>query len=145
MGSNGLVLRTVRFNASISIIIPVREPAANFILPLPASLLNSALNRVAGSGSGSPGWSVSFVGLQVARSRPEGIVMFRIPASLKLFKMTGLNDKINIVLSLPDFKDWRSVVNSSIDLRVENCGVSIILSGVGNARIPHHGVQEIPG
>ena len=90
LGSNGLVLRTVRFKASISMIIPVLEPAANFILPLPASLLNSALKRVAGSGSGSPGWSVWFVGLQVARSRPEGIVMFRIPASLKSFKMDQL-------------------------------------------------------
>ena len=46
---------------------------------------------------------------------------------------------------LPHVKDRRSVVNGSIDLRVENCGVAIILSGVGNARIPHHGIQEITG
>ena len=82
LGSNGLVLRTVRFSASISIIIPVLEPEASFILPLPASWLNSALKRVAGSGSGlSPVW---FVGLQVARRRPEGIVMLRIPSSLEI-------------------------------------------------------------
>ena len=58
-GSNGFVFNIDRSKASISTIIPVRFPAANFILPLPASSLNSALKRVAGSAS------ISFVGLQV--------------------------------------------------------------------------------
>ena len=56
-----------------------------------------------------------------------------------------MNYKLNIVPVLPDIKDGRSVVNSAIDLGVEHCGIAIILSGVGNARIPHHGVQEITG
>ena len=75
-------MRTVRFSDSISMMIPVLEPAANLILPLPASWLNSALKRVAGW---VLGWRADWlVGLQVASSRPEGIVMFRIPSSLEI-------------------------------------------------------------